>query len=49
MATFLERAAHSVDRMFSLYFDDFFNFNYFPFWFLEGVWELIAPITLTQP
>ena len=29
MATFRESAAHSLDHMFSLYFDYF----YFPFWF----------------
>ena len=28
----LEIAAHSVDHMFSLYFD-YCNFSYFPFWF----------------
>ena len=30
----MEKAAHSIDRMLSLYFDDFFKFNYFPFCFL---------------
>ena len=32
MATFWERAAHSVYRMFSLYFD-LCNFSYFLLWF----------------
>ena len=32
VVTFLERAAHSVDHMFSLYFD-YMLFFYFPFWF----------------
>ena len=33
MATFWEKAAHSIDQMLSLYFD-YFNISYFQFWFL---------------
>ena len=33
MATFWEGVAHSVYRMFVLYFD-YCNFSYFPLWFL---------------
>ena len=43
MATFWERAAHSVDHMFSLYFD-FLNFVISRLGFEGGVWVLIAPV-----
>ena len=39
VATFWERAAHSVDHMFSLYFDYFSHFG-----FEVGIWVLIAPV-----
>ena len=39
MATFLERAAHSIDHMFSLYFDYFSHFG-----FEVGIWVLISPV-----
>ena len=40
MTTFLERAAHSVDHMFSLYFD-YSAFSYFHFAFGGWVWVLM--------
>ena len=42
MATVWEKACHSVDHMFCLYFD-FFNSSLFPFGFESGIWVLIAP------
>ena len=47
MATFWERAAHSVGRVFSLYFFYFFFFFFFVisrFGFESGVLFLIAPV-----
>ena len=47
MATFWERAAHSADHMFSLYFD-YLYFCYFPFGLklrVDLVWDLIPPVT----
>ena len=43
--TFWEKAAHSVDHMFSLYLSICnFNFSYFPFWFEGWIWVLIASV-----
>ena len=43
MATFWERAAHSVDHMFSLYFD-FVILVISCFGFEGGIWVLVAPV-----
>ena len=41
----IAQAAHSVDRMVSLYMSIQSNFGCFPFWFPEGVTVvLIAPV-----
>ena len=44
MATFWERAAHSVDCMFSLIFL-FVFFSCFPFWFRGRKCGLIVPVS----
>ena len=45
MANFWERAAHSVDHMFSLYFDNFLVLVlFFRFGFEGRIWVLIAPV-----
>ena len=44
MATSWERAAYSVDHMFSLYFD-YLLLELFPvFGFEGGIWVLISPV-----
>ena len=43
LATFWERAAHSVDHMFSLYFD-YVILVISRFGFEGGIWFLIAPV-----
>ena len=43
MAIIWERAAHSVDHMFSLYFD-FVILVISSFGFKGGIWVLIAPV-----
>ena len=44
MVTFLERAAHSVDHMFSLYFDNFLVLVISRFGLECGIPVLIAPV-----
>ena len=44
MAIFWERAAHSVDHMFSLYFDYLYFLGISRFGFEGGIWVLIAPV-----
>ena len=44
MTTFLERAAHSVDHIFSFNFDFFIIQGMSRFDFEGGVWVLIAPV-----
>ena len=44
LATFWERAAQSVDHMFSLYFDFFVILVISRFSFEGSIWVLIAPV-----
>ena len=44
MATFWERAAHSIDHMFSLNFDYFLILVMSRFGFEGRIWDLIAPV-----
>ena len=48
MAAFWEIAAHSVDHMFSMYFD-YLRFSSFRFGFEGSIWVLIASVPSSVP